>query len=292
MLALLSLIGIAFAGMALMPGSKAGDDQDEDLPRDEDTLQEREPTDLDPDMTWLFPGSDGDDYLQTGPDGELIGGRGGNDTLDGADGNDVIAGGADEDELHGGRDDDLLFGGSGDDALFGHVDDDAISGGAGDDTLNGGGGDDLLSGGAGNDTLHGSYDDDWLIGGEGEDVMHGGEGHDLLDGRDGETLAARDYLNGGDGDDILLSGAFDNLNGGNGADVFNLLANGPAAATIDDFQHGEDTIVVVYDGAVSEPDLSVEEDETGTTLLADGAPVAFLAGVSGLDLGSVQLVAA
>ncbi len=102
----------------------------------------------------------------------------------------------------------------------------------------------------------------------------------------------RDYLNGGEGDDVLQGGADDNLNGGGGADLFQVGAEDGGPVVVDDFDSEEDALVVVYDGAGPQPELTQRADESGVVLLADGIAVAQVLGVEEIDLASVRLVAA
>lgn len=102
----------------------------------------------------------------------------------------------------------------------------------GDDTLDGGDGDDMLFGGGG---------DDSLLGGDGADMADGGDGDDLIDTRsdgpqlpdrgfpsynglpavpaDGDIFDDRDTVDGGAGDDTILTGDDqDIITGGAGED--------------------------------------------------------------------------
>jgi VCBS repeat-containing protein len=169
-------------------------------------------------------GTNGDDMLIGGP---------GPDTLTGLDGNDVIVG-------NGGAD--VLSGGNGNDSVSGNEGDDTILGGLGTDTLDGGPGTDtlllpqlvpqnnvavtisinLVTGtytvnnvsfgtlvdienvvGAGNSLfVTGTAGPNYLYSGSGGSLT-GGDGNDTLDAG-GSTLGVS--LNGGIGDDLLISG--------------------------------------------------------------------------------------
>ncbi|MGQ9866775.1 MAG: calcium-binding protein [Pseudanabaenaceae cyanobacterium] len=98
------------------------------------------------------------------PFGDVIFGRGGNDTLEGLGGNDT---------LFGNEGNDFLFGGDGEDSLEGGQGNDVLDGGAGNDTLLGGEGNDSLQGGTGNDSLMGGAGNNTLVGGPGDDVLIG-----------------------------------------------------------------------------------------------------------------------
>jgi hypothetical protein len=58
-----------------------------------------------------------------------------------------------------------------------------------------------LVGGAGNDRLVGGGGNDLAAGGRGTDILEGSDGDDTIDARDG----TRDFVNGGDGADRLIS---------------------------------------------------------------------------------------
>ncbi|MCC6232526.1 MAG: M10 family metallopeptidase C-terminal domain-containing protein, partial [Verrucomicrobiales bacterium] len=177
-------------------------------------------------------GDEGDDVLEGGADNDTLNGGDGNDvlsgedgrdTLNGDDGVDVLSGGEGNDELHGGTGDDELSGGDGDDELVGNAGNDLLEGGLGKDVLVGdegtivsplqitgvsGDGQDTLAGGPGNDTLLGGGGDDALFGGN---LIRSGvttvvtvafrvSGASLTVEPDGA-----DFLDGGDGDDVLLA---------------------------------------------------------------------------------------
>lgn len=269
--------------------------------------------------------ADPDLYLVGGTGPDNLGGTGGNDMISGAAGDDFLTGRAGADNLLGGDGDDYLYGGSGDDslqgdagndvlhgetgndemaggdgndALFGHEGDDALVGGAGHDQLQGGNGFDSLLGGAGDDALNGGYGRDLLAGGVGSDILDGGVGSDTIWGQwPEETDIDVDFLNGGDGDDLLMLGAGDFGSGGAGEDVFALLdigANDPPMQ-ITDFDPTQDQLIVLYDASLHPaPQLTFETDLQGsaTRLLLDGVTVANLTNVTSLDLDAVTLRAA
>ena len=287
MLMILGLLGIALAGAAFMPMTAAATESDEGGNTD---TGEGETVPIDR----VLDGTDDDDFLGTEGGDDTLSGDAGDDYLTGEDGDDSLFGGAGRDNLHGGRGDDGLAGGEGDDTLFGHVGDDSLAGEAGDDELVGGDGNDWLDGGEGDDSLLGYLGDDTLTGGLGRDVLHGGSGNDVIDGVEPGNVAEADYLNGGAGDDILIGGAFDTLHGDSGADIFTLAMTQAhaGAATVQDYDAAEDTLVVLYDSNGPAPVLSVVATETGLTLLGDGLALAELTGLTEIDLATVRLVAA
>lgn len=99
---------------------------------------------------------------------------------------------------------------------------DAFSG-EGNDTIVGNIGEDLIDGGTGNDILWGDWGSDCIIGGEGSDQCNVDGGNDLIVDLSGN---AADFLNSGDGDDLLISAEglpdswVDTLTGGAGVDTF------------------------------------------------------------------------
>lgn len=243
------------------------------------------------------PGARLETNVEGGPEDDVLIGTEGADRLDGGAGNDSLSGAGGNDMVHGGAGNDALEGGEGNDDLYGHIGDDSIAGGAGDDSLNGGDGADILDGGAGNDAMTGSFGDDTLSGGAGADVIMGGEGDDLIDGRDGDGGPDADYLNGGLGNDSLWGDVFDTLSGGDGADTFwvgesRMNHNAETdRATIHDYDADEDTLVLLYNGEGAVPVLTQETGKDGVTILADGAPVAYLRGMTTVDLALIEQVA-
>lgn len=125
--------------------------------------------------------------------------------------------------------------------------DDTIDGGEGNDIIDGGDGEDSLIGGDGDDTIEGGDGDDTIDGGDGADSVEGGEGDDVIDtssddavplpdrgfpGYDGTTpsipavpadadpLDDRDTVDGGAGNDVILTGDDNDLiTGGAGSDT-------------------------------------------------------------------------
>ncbi|SPF80001.1 calcium-binding protein [Pseudoprimorskyibacter insulae] len=198
--------------------------------------------------TDLINGMGGDDFLS---------GDGGDDQIWGGAGDDIVMGGDQNDTLHGESGGDAIAGGAGQDDLYGHDGDDTLTGDDGDDALYGGLGADILNGGAGADALLGREGDDTLIGGTGHDTLQGGAGNDALIGFDDDET---DYLNGADGDDLLIAGLGDVLSGGDGSDTF-LLGDWlrTDAAALTDFSPQDDRMVVVYDDLdmPSAPEVSI-----------------------------------
>ena len=248
-------------------------------------------------------GLGGDDDL-TGNDGaDFLTGRAGDDSLSGGAGHDYLDAGEGEDELSGDAGNDILIAGAGNDVLSGGEGDDSLAGQSGDDTLFGGQGDDTLMGGEGQDALDGGDGDDWLHGGAGGDRLMGGHGQDTLDGGDGnDTLSGaddllRDFLNGGAGDDLIFMGAGDSATGGAGHDhyVFTEYPVGGDVAVIEDFDPGQDDLVVLVDGqAVASGSLTLvaEEGSQDATLMLDGVALALIKGGASLSVDALHLHAA
>ncbi|MFP4404643.1 Hint domain-containing protein [Rhodosalinus sp.] len=203
-------------------------------------------------------GGAGDDTIEGGIDDDSIEGGVGNDSITDVQGADTISGGDGDDTIIAGTDTfsdyvgddpnlplpgfpgvlsdpntddgrDLVDGGDGNDYIEGGDDADTILGGAGNDTLDGGIDDDSIEGGTG---------DDSIIGAHGSDSLYGGEGHDFIDAR-GEVSGAlfpnepdatdpvpdndRDHVEGGTGNDTILTGDDDDtVLGGDGDDMIDL----------------------------------------------------------------------
>ncbi len=216
-------------------------------------------------------GNQNNDYLNGNQGDDTVRGGQGDDTVRGGKGDDTVMGDRDNDELFGDFGNDFMLGGKGNDTIFGNQDNDTISGEDGNDLIRGGQGNDSVSGGdeedvlygdRGNDELSGDRGDDLILGGTGEDVASGGEGNDRIFGnQDNDTLSGddgNDTIHGGQGDDRISGDAgddwlygdrgIDTLNGGAGRDRFFIGSDNPnaplSADTIEDFQVGEDSIVL------------------------------------------------
>ena len=139
-------------------------------------------------------------------------------------------------------------GAPGDDTLVGEDGDDTLLGEDGDDVLTGGNGSDSIEGGAGNDTIDAGAplsatplpdlgfppdvpadllpddDRDFVDGGDGDDVISTGDDADTILGGAGNDLIDAgidaDSVEGGAGDDTIIgSEGSDTINAGDGADV-------------------------------------------------------------------------
>lgn len=196
-----------------------------------------------------------------------------NDFLDGGDGDDRIDGMAGSDHLYGGCGDDVLIGDSQvikslDPAplelvrLLGKFGDDYLDGGEGDDVLiDEVAGNDVFIGGGGNDSIRNwdrlSYPSEALkIAHLAESLsgterfnnyLDGGDGDDILDSIN-EFSGGRDVLVGGPGNDVLKSYSWHGevfLYGGEGNDTLQLPVNGIGYA---DGGEGDDTYTAVLFG--------------------------------------------
>ncbi|MCA3277530.1 MAG: hypothetical protein ING26_18625, partial [Roseomonas sp.] len=197
-------------------------------------------------------GSDGKDTLYGGDDGDRLSGGNDEDVLEGDGGDDVIMGGNGDDTAWGSIGNDSMEGGEGSDRLYGQDGDDQIFAGLGNDIALGGAGSDRITGDAGNDSLAGEAGNDTLLGGKGDDTLSGGDetvadtalslpeltGDATIDAAlwdawvndtQASVEAVGDYLDGFEGDDILLGGkgddtliggeGHDRLDGGDGEDL-------------------------------------------------------------------------
>jgi len=190
-----------------------------------------------------LPNTDYPLYVYGTTANDFIQGNGGSDTLSGGAGDDYILGGdninqyipyltyADtpdvydvffrNDQIDGGVGNDVVDGQAGDDIVFGGSGNDRVKGGTGQDFLYGddyekntNGGDDLIEGGEGGDMLSGGYGNDQLYADKKEDFTT------LFANDNGAVSTDRDWLNGGEGDDLLAGNNAQNvLAGGGGNDV-------------------------------------------------------------------------
>jgi Ca2+-binding RTX toxin-like protein len=128
-----------------------------------------------------------------------------------------------------------------------------------------------------------------LLGGYGNDTVIGA----ALDA-DGQDQSGQNFLNGGAGDDVLVAGNGDYMNGGSGADQFTLGGWLQSAATIVDYQPGDDRIVLQYDPArLPEPDLSIAfapDDLATAQIWLNGQMIAQVVNAPGLSVTDIGLV--
>jgi hypothetical protein len=151
-----------------------------------------------------------------------------------------------------------------------------IQGGAGNDNIVGGGAGDLITGGAGNDRIRGRGGDDQVYGGAGRDNISGDAGNDTLGGDDEDTIWAKnatrpadigesDTLNGGAGNDWLLSGTESDLNNDiSGADVL----TGGAGVDVTDIR-GRDNTANHYEVGTGDGDTITDTTDTSNIIPAD-----------------------
>lgn len=168
-----------------------------------------------------------------------------------------------------------------------------IRGSEGADTIDGAAGDDTIFGGA-NLVAHG-------------DVLRGGAGDDILDADGAMPDAYRGLdrvpgvptgptkLDGGPGDDILLSEHRNQLTGGEGEDVFGIAISQYGAPQITDFTPGEDVIWIEpflesgYWDDVEEYTLVEWEDGTGADLTVGSHVIARIAGGQTLSVDDIRV---
>jgi Ca2+-binding RTX toxin-like protein len=240
------------------------------------------------DQIWGGAGDDalssraGEDSISAGDGDDQAYGGDGNDFLMAGDGNDTVYGEAGNDVLNGEGHDDMIYAGSGDDDG---------TGGAGNDQIFGGEGSDTVSGGAGNDAIDGGLGTDLMAGGVGEDELFGGAGDDTIWGQSaGAQDNDADFLNGGDGNDLLILSQGDTGNGGVGSDTFAVTDFG-ANAQIVDFDPSQDQLLIQYDPKqITDPVVTVQSNDAGETLvMLNGNLVASLTNGAALDAGQISL---
>ena len=130
--------------------------------------------------------------------------------------------------------------------------------------LYGGEGDDTLYGGNAGDYLFGGLGHDHLEGGLGTDHLYGGIGNDFLDGK---GSASGDFLDGGEGNDIMAFNHNDTVDGGTG---INVLLVKDAGADVDslfaDHGHVKNIDVMLTGAAASLTDARDLQNNLGVTL--------------------------
>lgn len=238
--------------------------------------------DLGDDAAYAFGGS-GDDTITAGEGAAALFGGEGNDTLTGTDTGETawLDGGLGDDVLLGGDADETFHGGAHAAENAGAQDDDYIDGGAGDDTIYGGFGADTLLGGDGDDVIN-------HLGAQEEEISW--ERHEYDWHLDGDA----DTLDGGAGNDTLIMDGADTATGGAGMDtfwVYSDVAGGGGAATITDFNSGEDFLRVSLNPeyGFDTPDVSVAPSDDGLdgVVSVNGEVVAILQGAPGATAADV-----
>ncbi len=187
----------------------------------------------------VLTGTAGDDVICGLAGNDVLRGAGGNDVLVGGDGDDRLDGGDGDDTLLGGRGDDIVLAGAGadvmrggggldtvnysarttpvritlggddgidddnavvahDDGTYVRVDDDGDGEIDDDDPIETREGDDV---GGDFEIVRGGRGDDFIVGSFSDEEIYGGAGRDFIDPQAGSNL-----VDGGDGDDRLLSG--------------------------------------------------------------------------------------
>ncbi len=124
--------------------------------------------------SFTIDGGEGDDTITTGNANDNVNGSGGNDIITTNGGDDIVYGGGGNDTLSTGSGNDTVYGGDGDDIITDNSGSNTISGGGGNDTitLSGSGGTDLVNGDDGNDTI--------TLSGHDDSIAYGGSGNDLI----------------------------------------------------------------------------------------------------------------
>ena len=216
----------------------------------------------------------------------LLGGAG-NDSLYGSIGNfgegrNLFDGGEGNDTIRVFATQDTALGGAGDDFIVSQTTDVLTSVGA-RSSFGGFAGRNLLDGGVGNDTIVAAFSTDTMIGGEGNDSLSGiftlgtgGDGNDTINASFAGTNAARITLDGGLGNDVLISnstaGVINFLNGGEGDDIMVFGGTGDRLIGI---LGGNDTIS--YASTVNFSGI------TTPTVITDNLGANFITGSNGND---------
>ena len=119
-------------------------------------------------------------------------------------GQDNITGSSRSEWLFGNWRDNTIDGAGGNDVIFSRWGNDVVSGGDGNDWIWSGHGNDTVNGDAGRDFVFGGSGRDVVDGGAGSDKVYGGRGDDEAIYTVSENQGAKDYYNGGSGNDLLV----------------------------------------------------------------------------------------
>ena len=119
-------------------------------------------------------------------------------------GQDNVTGSSRSEWLFGNWRDNTIDGAGGNDVIFSRWGNDVVSGGDGNDWIWSGHGNDTVNGDAGRDFVFGGSGRDVVDGGAGSDKVYGGRGDDEAIYTVSENQGAKDYYNGGSGNDLLV----------------------------------------------------------------------------------------
>jgi hypothetical protein len=138
---------------------------------------------------------------------------------------------------------------------------------------------------SGNDTLLGTNAGDLIRGLAGDDWLNGRNGNDRLRGNWGN-----DTLIGGNGDDRLFGGwGNDLLTGGVGSDSF-LLAQNTGTDTIDDFESGIDSLVLLGNLTFEQLTITQSNNDTLLSLASNNQVIATLTGIAANSISAADFI--
>ncbi len=229
-------------------------------------------------VTWLAPGTAGNDTMVGTAGNDGLQGLGGNDTLMGNGGDDILRGGLGDDSLQGGSGIDLADYSTATGSVTVSLQTNTATGADGSDTLNsiegvtGSAFDDVITGSIGNDTLSGGGGNDTIISSFGNDTVDGGTGVDTIDYRNAISAVTVD----------LTSAGPQNTGFGGGIDTLSNLEGIVGSLHNDTF-----AFTNPVDGAVYTVDGGVGSDKIDVSGFASSA-VTFTNGHITIDLGGGQ----
>ncbi|RFP86990.1 hypothetical protein DZK27_12985 [Rhodobacteraceae bacterium 63075] len=206
----------------------------------------------------------------------VVEGTGGNDVIDGTYTGDPEGDMVDAGDNAAGGDDDSIEAGAGNDTIVAGLGNDTVRADEGDDSVEGGSGDDSIYGFEGSDTVFGGDGDDWINTRTSPGTGLPDEGYTDTSGTglsypgDTDTGNDRDSVDGGTGNDVILTGDDDDtVLGGSGDDTVNAgfddddIDGGSGADSLEGGE-GEDTIDGGADNDLIYGDVSPDNPNVGT----------------------------
>jgi uncharacterized repeat protein (TIGR01451 family) len=161
-----------------------------------------------------FVGSDGDDYIQLGPDDDVVVDPGGDNYVQTGGGDDHVCLGDGNDEIDTGDGNDFVDAGGGSNKIKTGNGGDSVRSGTGDDRLDTGSGDDQVVDLGGTNKVFTGNEADRVTTGSGRDEIETGKGDDIVEDGGGDNTVKTE-----DGNDQITTGAGDDrIDGGNGSD--------------------------------------------------------------------------
>ncbi|NDJ55651.1 hypothetical protein GWD52_01315 [Enterobacteriaceae bacterium 4M9] len=149
--------------------------------------------------------------------------------------------------------------------VLGDTNSTTLTGTSGDDVIYAMQGDDIVYGKGGNDVLYGDGGNDTLIAGNGNDILVGGAGNDYLYAGLADSLQSQNVLDGGVGNDVIVTSGTDTILYGTGDGIDLLVTNNTSTLQFEDIAR-QDVTFQQYNN-----DLVISINNGGALIVQNGA---------------------